>query len=47
MMPSPRPRSTTTLPYSTRLTHAVDDLAGAVLELVVLALALGFADLTA
>ena len=45
MMPSPRPRSTMTLPYSTRLTDAVDDLADAVLELLVLALALGLAHL--
>jgi hypothetical protein len=45
MMPSPRPRSTMMLPYSTRLTDAVDDLADAVLELFVLALALGLAHL--
>ncbi len=33
------------LPYSTRLTDAVDDLADAVLVFLVLALALGLADL--
>ncbi len=34
-----------TLPYSSRLTSAVDDRAGAVLEFFELAVTLGFADL--
>jgi hypothetical protein len=42
---SPRPRSTMTLPNSTRLTSAVDDLADAVLVLVELPVALGLAHL--
>jgi hypothetical protein len=45
MTPSARPRSTITWPNSTDLIDAGDDFAGAVLELLELALALGVADL--
>ena len=45
MTPSARPRSTTTWPNSTRLTTPVMTSLGAVLELFILALALGVADL--